>query len=393
MTIDLESAPRRQHVSARPAVEPRGIIEEISWRRDLRAAFAGWACGRILTLLAFGLASRLAPVLGRSTLRLEQEFMAWDGDRYLQIARDGYSGVPVSGRRYFPLFPILGRTLASISGLPLQIALIAISSAAALLAGMLVHRLALLEFADEALARRASWIVALSPASFVLGLGYTEGLAIALSAAAFLSFRRGGWARAGLWGAAAALARPTGVLLALPAAFQAAGRWRTLGTGQRWLALSAATGPIAGCALYLWWIGSRFGNPFQPFTIQQSRFHRGAAIDPISSLARALGDLARADFSLNAARAPWAVGMVVLMIVCLRRLPRPYGIHAAASVILMLGTQRWGSLERYSLATVPLVLGAAVLIRKPVATRILAVLSLLAMFGYAVASFLGVLVP
>lgn len=364
-----------------------------SWQLDFQSALPGWILTRAITLAAFALASRMAASRGYTRVRLEQGFLAWDGDRYLQIARDGYAAIAPSGKRFFPLFPLLARVGASAFGVSQEVALVALANIGALCAGALLHRLTLLETGDHTLARRVTWVLALSPTSFVLALGYTEGLAIALSALLLLSCRRERWGLAAVAGFAAALMRPTGILLALPAAWEAATQFRHLDKRQRVLALAAVAGPPAGCAIYLAWNWMKFGNPLQPFTIQQSGVLRGNLSHPAGTLMAAVRDLFTGEFALNGARAPFAILTIVLVVVCWRRLPHAYGILAIASVILMLSTEHWGSLERYALGSVPLVLAASVCLRRPLIARAAISLSAVTMFGYAVASFMGVLVP
>ena len=74
---------------------------------------------------------------------------------------------------------------------------------AALLAGMLLHRLALEETGDPALARRAAWFIALFPGAFVLVWGYAEALMLVALIGAFLALRRQAWWVAGALGLAA----------------------------------------------------------------------------------------------------------------------------------------------------------------------------------------------
>ena len=55
------------------------------------------------------------------------------------------------------------------------------------------------ETGDEALARRAGWLICLAPAAFTFVMGYAEGTLLLLSAGTFFALRTRHW-----WWAAAA---------------------------------------------------------------------------------------------------------------------------------------------------------------------------------------------
>src|SRR2546422_383386 len=59
--------------------------------------------------------------------------------------------------------------------------LLLLANGGALVLGGLLHRVALEETGDEALARRAAWLVALMPPAFVMAMGYAEPLAVSLA--------------------------------------------------------------------------------------------------------------------------------------------------------------------------------------------------------------------
>jgi hypothetical protein len=369
------------------------------WRRDLAAALPGWLVARILTLGVFGAAAgafeRLRPATHRYArgLRLQQGLLTWDGDWYTRIARDGYAALPVDGRRYFPLYPLISRWFAFLPGISIELALVLIANVSALAAAVLLHRLAREELRDDRLAGRAAWLLALTPASFVLVLGYTEGLAIALAVGTFLAlrYRRWGWAAA--MGALGGLLRPTGVLIAVPVAWEAVKVWRQGGVRERLWCLPAMAAPLAGAAAYLLWVGVRFGDPLQPLSVQQSSRFRGSMINPLVVFWRGLTDLWSSYYGGNALRVPFAIVVVVLTVVCVRRLPGSYGAYTVASVAIMLSTERWSSLERYALGIFPLVLALAWVTASPRVERAVLVVSAGGMSVYTFLSFLGPAFP
>lgn len=164
---------------------------------------------------------------------------AWDYNWYEHIARTGYPGGH-GGREYafFPLWPLLLDSVGTHWDVVAAAAAAWASSAAAfygLAAGAVRARL------GSALAL-ACW-----PGSFVLALAYPDALALAAATwAAALAFR-GRPLAAGLVGAVAALARPNGVLIALPLL------WLARGKGPRaWLGAAAPVAAAAGVEAYFW---------------------------------------------------------------------------------------------------------------------------------------------
>jgi hypothetical protein len=138
----------------------------------------------------------------------------WDAPHYLDIASNGYAA---SGEQrywlvFYPLYPWLTRAFAFVTGGDYLVAALLVSTVASVAAGLLLHRLALLDDAD-AVARRAVWFLFIFPTSYFLHVGYTESLFIALSVGCFLSARTGRWRAAGILGALAGLTRVNGLIL------------------------------------------------------------------------------------------------------------------------------------------------------------------------------------
>src|SRR4051794_1249815 len=141
--------------------------------------------------------------------------MRWDSVYYLQIAQDGYTQRKQAG--FFPLYPLLMDALDAVTRSTV-VAGVLISVVAFAAGLVLFQRLARLETASDAVARRAVWLPPLFPASLFFSAVYTEGLFLALSVGAFYSARRGRWAWAGILGGLAAATRNVGVMLLVPLA-------------------------------------------------------------------------------------------------------------------------------------------------------------------------------
>ncbi|MCA1824016.1 MAG: mannosyltransferase family protein [Mycobacteriales bacterium] len=360
------------------------------WRPDIVAALPGWIVARFLVATAriasHALASQAHVAVGRRTTGL----LAWDAGWYAAIARHGYDALPREGLRFFPLFPLLARVLAVPLGGRTDLAVILLANACALLLGALVHRLVSRETGDAPLARRAAWLVALLPPSYVLVLGYSEALAGVLAVGVFLCIRRRRWLPAAALGVLAGLTRPVGVLLVVPVSIAAVMRVTESSWGERLQRLVAVCAPALGCGAYLWWVQREYGDALLPLRIQATGRLRGDVTSPVQSLWRSAQ--AALDGHLgDAMHLPWALLAVALVIVAVRRWPPPYGGHAAITWLATYSAASLDSAERYVFGSVALVLAAAGLLRRPV-TLVLAA-SGVVMTIYATAAFLNRVVP
>jgi hypothetical protein len=369
-------------------------------RRDSRALAAvvpGWIAARLLVLSALTLArflvDELRPAVAGAAARADEGLLGWDASWYARIAEHGYAALPDESVRFFPLVPVITRGLAAVTPLDERAALVVVANASALVLGVLLYRLARLETGDEALARRAVWVMALAPPAYVLVMGYTEAVAAALAVACFLALRTRRWGPAAAVGALAGLARPVGVLLVVPAAVEAAHGWRRTDAGERWRRLGAVAAPLAGTGAYLAWVQLRFGDWLLPVRVQRRGNLRGTFANPVTTLDGAFRDLLHGDHVGTGLHAVWAVALVVLLVVAFRRWPPAYGAFAAIMLAAGVSSSNLDSLERYALSAFPFVLAAAGLLSRGWLERFVLTLSAGAMAGYAVLVFLNTAVP
>ena len=376
---------------------PAAVAGRGGARRHLVAALPGWVAARVVVLGALGLAhvvadkvdSRLPGFAGR----LSRGLLSWDGRWYLDIAERGYAALPDESLRFFPLYPLSGRALSPLFAGRTGLALIVVANLSALALGALVHRLCMLETADEALARRASWLVALVPPFFVMVMGYAEPVALALSVACFLGLRQRRWGWAALAGFLAGLTRPVGVLLAVPAAIEGARGLRGAAARERaWRALPVVA-PFAGAATFLAWVGSRFGDAWLPLDVQNRAHLRGGFANPLVTVVRTARDLLGGEVGLNGIHLPWVLVAAALAVVACRRWPASYGVFALVTLAAALGARNLGSFERYAFGAFPLVLAAASLTAAPWAERLALSVSASLLAGYATLAFLLYYVP
>lgn len=361
---------------------------------DLRLAAMPWLVSRVLVVASLGAARHLVDHLGtvRRPIALRQGLLGWDAAFYGDIARGGYSAVTRDGLRFFPLLPLAGRVVGLLPFVDARGGVVVVANLSALIAATLLVRVVTIETGDRALAARSAAVLLLAPHAFVFVMGYAESLLCALALAVFLGLRREHWWWAAVAGFAAGLCRPVGIILVLPAvveAIQAARRDRRL----RVAPVIAVIAPVAGLATYLLWVRDRTGDLFLVLRLQNAANLRGGTVSPVTSVGHAFHELLSGDrvgYGLHAITAVVVVGLVVVVA---RRLPLSYAVYAGGSVIVALCARNLDSVERYSLSTFPLAIGAAVLLRRPALERAALLLLTGALVAAAILAFTGSLVP
>ncbi len=199
-------------------------------------------------------ASRVAPLIQNHVLldgvaigpRWAYTFLGWDSAWYLSIMKDDYL---FSNQSYafFPIFPAFGRVFLPLIGSP--VAALAICS---LIFGVLWVPL-YQAFAETYLDRKSAFISALlfaaSPFTLTFtSVGYSEGVFLFTTLAAWLLFVRGKRLEAFLTAAVATLVRPPGFLIVLPMFLV------MIKDGGRWSRLRAFSGLAMSFASMLIWL-------------------------------------------------------------------------------------------------------------------------------------------
>ncbi|MCU1369573.1 MAG: hypothetical protein JWO77_767 [Ilumatobacteraceae bacterium] len=184
-----------------------------------------------------------------------------DGRFYLGISRYGYFDLPTStaaGDRvyssigFFPLLPGLIRAFDAVLPGDALVAATVVCTLAGWAACVAVTLLAR-DVYDDRTARRAAALIACFPGAFIFSFLYTEGLLVAAVAASLILLRRKLWLWAGVAGAVATLARPSGVAIVAAGAAVAVVEIRRSRTWSAlWAPALAATG-MASFLAYLWW--------------------------------------------------------------------------------------------------------------------------------------------
>ncbi len=362
---------------------------------DLRIVLLPWVVARVLVGVAYVVAIVVADELtpGDRPYHLQQGLFAWDGTFYRDITNVGYGGVEEEALRFFPLVPLLARAVA----VPLfgarELALVLVSNIGALVAGVLLVRLARRETGDDRLAERSAWLLALLPPALVLVLGYAESVLLALSIGAFLALRRGRWWTAAALGVAAGLCRPVGVALVLPAAVEAARGLRGVSWREGAARAAAVLAPVAGLASYLAWVGAEFGDWRLPMRLQETEELRGGYANPLTRAWDSFSGLFGDERFGDGLHAPWILLYVALVVVLLWRWPLSYGLYAGAMLVVALAAEDIGSFERYGLSAFPLLLALAMVVRRGRMEAVVLAGSAGALVGFSTLVLLGTFVP
>lgn len=362
---------------------------------DLRAASVPWVVARVLVGASLATSRFVFDEIGRGPRpnQLHQGLFAWDAAFYREIADHGYDALPRAALRFFPLVPLGARGLGAVLlGHP-DVALLLIANCSALVFAALLHRLALLETGDAGLARRATWFAALLPAASVFVLGYADATALALATGAFLALRTRWLATAGALGFLAGLSRPSGVLLAVPAALEILRDHRHLHPAEWPRRALAVAGPMVGLGSYLAWVGSTRGDPWLPFSVQQRASLRGHVVDPVSRLVDAARDWLVHGRVGEGLHLLWAIGFLALLVVVARRLPASYTAYSALTLLVGLSAENLDSFERYAMGAFPLLLALAALTHARDAERAGLTLAAGGLVAYTVLAFFGASVP
>lgn len=359
-----------------------------------RAVAVPYVMSRLLVLGSLVLTRHVFDTLHlRRPIQLRGGLFGWDAAFYRDIARGGYDAVDKTGLRFFPLVPLLARAVAWLPGIDAGLGLLIVANLSALLAGVVLYRLAWWERHDSDLCRRALWIAYLAPPAFVLVMGYAEATLMVFGAVVLLAARTRRWWIAAVAGFLAGITRPVGALVAIPILVEALRERRRLRASEIVARVVAVVAPLAGATSYLLWARSRTGDFLYPLRVQERADLRGGWVDPIRSVGHAVHEAFTGDHVSAGIHAITAAILVVLLVVLARRWPLSYTAYAGATLLLALSSRNLDSIERYSLSTVPFVLAAADIVATEARERIVLVLLGAGLIAASILSFTGLMVP
>src|SRR5438270_10195881 len=232
----------------------------------------GWSLVIKFVLIALGAASYQAfeeedVPFGRPWLEIWNQ---WDAVHFLRLAEFGYSAADKFKAWFYPLYPCCVRFFSYLTTGDYLIASFLVSGVALLFVVVLLRRIAVLEW-DETIARRTLYFFLIFPTAYVLHIGYTESLFLALAIGCIFAARKEVWWLAGILGAFAWMTRANGIIL-LPTLAAEAGHQLFVTKRWRWQWLWIAVVP-AGFAVYLFLNWRISGDPFAFLKMRKELFH------------------------------------------------------------------------------------------------------------------------
>ncbi|MGZ4535137.1 MAG: glycosyltransferase family 39 protein [Nocardioidaceae bacterium] len=301
----------------------------------------------------------LAVAAAARGMSVHERLVRWDAQWYGGIAAHGYGFTRVhpDGRHlpdyaFFPLYPVLERALAAVTGLRYVDAGLVVSAAASLVAAAGIY------LVGERLHDRRTGVVlvllwAAVPVAIVQSMAYTEALFTAFTAWAVLAVLRERWLAAGVLAALAGLTRPVGVAVAAAVMIPALlAMRRPRGSAHALAGLLVA--PL-GWLGYVGWVGLRTGSPRGYFDVAGGW---GNSFDG----GYAFGHWILSRPPLLAALLVVSMVVLVGLVVLLVRDQEPLALLLLTGVIVLMTLTTsgyFGSRPRYLLPAFPLLLPVA----------------------------------
>jgi hypothetical protein len=297
----------------------------------------------------------------------------WDGWWYVGIARRGYrffSPERQSPVAFFPLYPLMIREVARVTGGPLLAGFV-VTITSGLGGAVLFHRWCVRKFGPGP-ARVAVLLLLLYPFAFYLmGAVYADALFLLTAVAAFLALEEDRPVLAGLFAALATATRPVGAALVLGLWVLALERkgvlgwdrparrpWRELGGDVRPADLGLLLAP-AGLVAFCGFLWMRFSRPLAFLDTAGARgwdqppgFHTWFKVHWVKAMWHGPWDNGHfGHLMINFLATAVAAAFIPAVF---RRLGLGYGIYAAIAVVATaVSTKDFVGMGRYTLAAFP----------------------------------------
>ena len=288
----------------------------------------------------------------------------WDAGWYLEIAKSGYSyrpGYP-SSTAFFPLYPLLLRTIHIILRLPATdywflVSGIFASNICLIAALIYFHKIIAIDFSKK-VASRANLYLLVFPTTFFLSSVYAEALFLALVLGAFFYARTNGWIVACILAALAVLCRSQAIVIALPLFLEYL-QQRNFNVRQvKWNVLAFTFIPAALIA-FVFYLYTKFGSWSVMFDVQQAWGRR--LMWPWYTLSWVLGHAP----ALSAEHHEWLdlsfLSLLLIAGVVSLYLLRPcYSLYLWSSLLLLSSWGMLGSIPRFDVVVFPLFIVLAI---------------------------------
>jgi hypothetical protein len=282
----------------------------------------------------------------------------WDAVHYLDIARRGYYGTDMA---FFPLYPVLIRSVGALIGNDLVAGLL-ISNAAFFFGLLFFYKLVEHQY-NRVVAHRAIFYVSIFPTAIFFSAVYTESLFFALTVASFYYIREHKWLAAGIFGGLAALTRVEGVLLFVPYAIEAltpsaAGSWRhpLAGRARAVRVIGGGVLILLGLTIYMFVLWVLRGDPLY-FSHVQAHWNRHLAPPWVSvwhSLVLMFTSHAPQTIAGQGIELVFTALMIAVFAAGFRRLRPSFSAYMALSILIPLCTSSLMSMPRFALVLFPM---------------------------------------
>jgi hypothetical protein len=314
----------------------------------IRPIVLAWALTRVVYLAAAEWSARRV-ASGDAPVRYPAEhfwdtLVAWDGLRYLDVARVLYPTQLAEQHGFFPLLPLLVRGLDDV-GIPRVAGGLILANLAGL-AGLLAVAYVTQPLFGERMAVRTAVGLACFPLSYVLSMLYSEPFALAAGFGAVALAQRGRYWWSVPLGIAVGLSRSNGVLFLLPLAGVA------LRQGGPLLArVASVAAPALGLGAFAGYLWAHTGSPLAFQEAQRKFWFRRS---PGFAAARALVDRISLQRDFVLSLSPYlTVGYLAAILGVARRVPPEWTAFGLLTILLPLSTGRYAGIARYGLLALP----------------------------------------
>jgi hypothetical protein len=357
-----------EHAGAPPA-------QPMTWRRAAVYGLGAFVVSRLCVLAGAGVrAAQLvvdAEEAGQPRPKnavgfITEVLLSWDGRWYLEIVRHGYPhSIPPdityeqseARAAFFPVYPMLVRFVDAVAPGGDTIAALFVNFVLAIVAMLLIGRLALRLTGDAEVAARAMTLFAVFPGSFVLSFAYSEAALIALCAGCFLLLLDERWILAGVVGALATATRPNGVAIVAACAVAS---YLAIRRRRNWASLAAPLLSPIGFVTFQMFLLHHTDESWPWFRVQREAWREGTSFGAtaVRNTISFLGDpLASPTDALTVATILAMIG--ALWCAWRRPLPLPMLAFVLVVIVLMLVPATVTARPRFLFTAFPLVIPVA----------------------------------
>ncbi len=277
----------------------------------------------------------------------------YDGQAYLDIARNGYNSQFLNGASnygWYPLYPLLIRIFSFIG---YELAAFLVSNIASFFAVVLLYLLLKDEF-NKSVTRKTIIYILMFPTAYFMTMMYTESLFLLFSAGCFYFAKKEKWLASGIFGFFASLARMQGAVLFVPLAYMYLEKKNFSIRKIDRNALCILLVPL-GLITFLAYHYIITGNPFMQF-YTQGRFGRYFSMPWEGFVSSASAILTTSNgfvIFYNIYNIFITTAFILLSILSLKALKKEYSLYAILLMIPPLFSNMLQAMSRFSLMIFP----------------------------------------